>query len=288
MTAYISAMQHLRPLRGGAQAHLLEASDGNWYVTKFQNNPQHVRVLANEAFATKLGIQLGLPMPRVEVIDVSDWLIQHTPDLRLQLAGGPLPCKSGPQLGSRYLGQNSPGLCFDYLPDEMLKNVRNLDDFARVLVLDKWTCNCDGRQAVFCRKSLRSRRHTATFIDQGYCFNAGEWTFPDYPLRGVYAKNSVYESVRGWDAFEPALTSAESMDSEIIWRCAAGIPEQWYEGDRISLEQLVENISRRRTLIRKLISGFCASGRNPFPNWRASTSLACPGTTGRDEVVGFR
>ena len=34
------------------------------------------------------------------------------------------------------------------------------------------------RQAIFCRKTLRSQRHHATFIDQGYCFNAGEWTFP--------------------------------------------------------------------------------------------------------------
>jgi len=47
--------------RGGAQAHLLRASDGNWYVTKFQNNPQHIRVLANEMLATRLGLALSLP-----------------------------------------------------------------------------------------------------------------------------------------------------------------------------------------------------------------------------------
>jgi hypothetical protein len=33
----ISAVQHLRPLRGGAHSHLLRASDGACYVTKFQN-----------------------------------------------------------------------------------------------------------------------------------------------------------------------------------------------------------------------------------------------------------
>ena len=65
MNACISAVQHLRPLRGGAQSHLLRASDGTWYVTKFQNNPQHIRVLANEMLATRLGSALGLPMPRV-------------------------------------------------------------------------------------------------------------------------------------------------------------------------------------------------------------------------------
>src|SRR5919198_5365253 len=90
VSTFISATQHIRPLRGGAQSHLLRASDGNWYVTKFQNNPQHIRVLANEMLATRLGLLLGLPMPRVEVIDVSDWLIEHSPDLRFQLAGAQL------------------------------------------------------------------------------------------------------------------------------------------------------------------------------------------------------
>ena len=70
MKTCISAVQHLRPLRGGAQAHLLRASDGNCYVTKFQNNPQHIRVLANEMLASRLGLALGLPMPRVQVIEV--------------------------------------------------------------------------------------------------------------------------------------------------------------------------------------------------------------------------
>jgi 3-methyladenine DNA glycosylase AlkC len=45
VTPCISAVQHLRRLRGGSQSHLLRASDGN---------PQHIRVLANEMLATRL------------------------------------------------------------------------------------------------------------------------------------------------------------------------------------------------------------------------------------------
>jgi len=45
--------------------HEFKASDGFCYVTKFQNNPQHIRMLANEMLATNLGLALGLPMPRV-------------------------------------------------------------------------------------------------------------------------------------------------------------------------------------------------------------------------------
>jgi len=89
----------------------------------------------------------------------------------------------------------SPSLTLDYLPKELLARVSNVADFARVFVLDKWAYNADGRQAVYARKTPRSRRYSATLIDQGYCFNAVEWTFPDYPLRGVSANNCVYEGV---------------------------------------------------------------------------------------------
>jgi hypothetical protein len=268
----ISAVQHLRPLRGGAQSQLLRASDGNCYVTKFQNNPQHIRVLVNEMLATRLGLALGLPMSRVEIIEVSDWLIEHTEDLQIQLAGQKVPCRSGKQLGVLYVG--CPERTLDYLPPELLEKVCNVADFARILVLDKWTCNADGRQAIFCRKTPRSRRYSATFIDQGYCFNASEWSFPDYPLRGVHASNCVYAGVRAWEAFEPALTRAEKMDSGAIWQCAVDIPEEWYEGDRGALHRLVETLCLRRGIIRQLISIFRESTRNPFPNWQDAVGCA--------------
>jgi hypothetical protein len=140
-------------------------------------------------------------------------------------------------------------------------------------VLDKWTCNADGRQAGFCRRRRRSPRYTATFVDQGHCFNASEWTFPDFPLRGVYSTNCVYQSVSGWNAFDPALTKAEEMDVGAIWQWAEQIPEEWYEGNRDGLHQLVETLCNRQRMIRRLINTFRESPRNPFPNWR---DAVCP------------
>jgi hypothetical protein len=267
MSTNILAVQHLRRMRGGSQSHLLQASDGACYVTKFQNNPQHVRILANEMFATNLGQWLGLPMPRVEVIDVSNWLIEQTGDLCVELGRAVIPCSSGKQLASLYAGDKIEATLFDYLPDAALENVFNMEDFARVLVLDKWTCNSDGRQAIFKRSQTRSDEYTAIFIDQGFCFNAGEWTFPDSPLRGVYARNRVYEVVTGWETFEPALTRAEQMDISHLSRYAIQIPEEWYECDIDGLNRLIETLYRRRSIIRDLISDFRKSARNPFPNW---------------------
>jgi hypothetical protein len=270
VSACISAVQHVRSLRGGSQSQLLRASDGRCYVTKFQNNPQHVRVLANEMLATRLGALLGLPVPSVASIEVCAWLIEHTDELRVDIAGLRTAFKAGLHLGSAYVADPIEGQLFDYLPEGLLQQVTNLEDFARVIVLDKWTCNADGRQAVFSRQATRRAKYRATFIDQGYCFNAGEWDFPDSPLRGVYARNCVYNHVRGWDAFEPALTCAEEMDIDQIWGVAAEVPAEWYEFDTAGLNRLIERLYSRRSAIRGLITAFRKSTRNPFPNWTSA------------------
>jgi len=53
-------------------------------------------------------------------------------------------------------------------------------------------------------------------IDHGFCFNAGEWDFPDAPLRGLYPRHRVYENVAGMDAFEPWLERLEKRITESI------------------------------------------------------------------------
>ena len=252
-------------MRGGAQAHLMRCSDERFYVVKFQNNPQHVRVLANELLATRLAERLGLPVPITEVVEVGEWLVQNTPELTVQLAGKSVPCRPGKQFGARYVVDPLEGQVFDYVPDVLLDRVRNLATFAGMLALDKWTCNANGRQAAFWRKG-RERRYTAAFIDQGYCFNAGEWSFPDSPLRGVYSRNEVYAAVSGWDSFEPWLTRIEQMDLAVIGELAGLVPPEWY-GAWTDMERLVEQLYQRRNKVRDLISDFRFSSRNPFPRW---------------------
>jgi len=64
--------EQIRRMRGGAQSHLMRCSDGNYYVVKFQNNPQHRRILVNELLGTNLAKRLGLPTtPVAVVVDVS-------------------------------------------------------------------------------------------------------------------------------------------------------------------------------------------------------------------------
>jgi hypothetical protein len=148
----------------------------------------------------------------------------------------------------------------------MLDRVRNLATFAGILALDKWTGNADGRQAAFWRK-LRERKYSASFIDQGYCFNAGEWTFPDLPLRGVYPSNEVYARVIGWESFEPWLSRIENLNKDEIWEVGSAIPPAWYGGSWNELEALLRKLIERQTIVRELILAFRESPRCPFPEW---------------------
>jgi hypothetical protein len=198
------AVEHIRRMRGGAQSHLMRCDDGGYYIVKFQNNPQHVRVLANEMLGTRIAGCLGLPVPRVEVVEVRPDLIRLTAELVVELGMRRTACRAGKQFGSQYPGDPTQRAVFDFLPDEQLTQVENVTDFVGMLVFDKWTCNTNGRQAVFYLEPGRSR-YRAVMIDQGFCFNAGEWNFPDAPLRGLYSRHSVYRHVTGIDSFEPWL-----------------------------------------------------------------------------------
>ena len=61
--------------------------------------------------------------------------------------------------GSRYPGDPRRTTLYDFLPDEQLRAVENLYQFAGMLVFDKWTCNTNGRQTLFFREEL-SCQHT--------------------------------------------------------------------------------------------------------------------------------
>jgi hypothetical protein len=225
------AIEQIRRMRGGAQAHLMRCDDGFYYIVKFQNNPQHPRVLANELLGTRLAGRLGLPITPVEVIEVSEELIAGTDDLVIQLGRGRIRCRAGFQFGSRYPGQPAETAVYDFLPDEQLRQVENLAEFAGMLVFDLWTCNTNGRQAIFFVEPGRSL-YQARMIDQGFCFNAGEWNFPDAPLRGLYARQRVYESVQGMDSFAPWLERLENRITEAaLDEVASRIPPEWYNDE---------------------------------------------------------
>jgi len=261
------AIEHIRRMRGGAQSHLVRCEDENYYVVKFQNNPQGTRILANELLGTRLAARIGLPVPGAAAVEVRPEMVALTEDLVIQLGRGRVPCTPGLEFGSQYPGNPAATVVYDFLPDDQLRDVENLSDFAGMMVFDKWTCNTNGRQAIFLRER-GAERYRAIMIDQGFCFNAAEWNFPDAPLRGIYARARVYDRVRGWDAFEAWLERIERRITEdVLDEIAREIPPEWYNFDQDALYRMMEQLLRRRKLTRELIESAWKSSRAPFPNW---------------------
>jgi hypothetical protein len=278
----LRALEQIRRMRGGAQSHLMRCSDGHYYVVKFQNNPQHRRILVNELLGTKLAARLGLPTTPVAIVEVSEELIRLTHDLVMETPRQRISCQAGLQFGSRYPGDPRQLALHDFLPDEQLRQVANLHDFAGMLVFDKWTCNTNGRQTLFFQKSSGEGRlpadspateklelpYCTLMIDQGFCFNAGEWNFPDAPLRGLYARNRVYEGVTGMESFAPWLERLEKqMTERALDEITRQIPPAWYGDDLDAVLRLSEQLLRRRSRVPELILDAKKSNRQPFPNW---------------------
>jgi hypothetical protein len=179
----LTARRHIRKMGGGAQSHLLEAADGQFYIVKFQNNPQHRRILVNELVASVFLKYLQLSSAEAALIHVSEEFMRENPDVSIELGTKRMPVSTGWQFGSRYPGDPSKIAVYDFVPDTLLHQVRNLSDFLGVLVFDKWVSNADGRQAVFFRARVRewlpgaAETHALTMgfvglmIDHGFAFN---------------------------------------------------------------------------------------------------------------------
>lgn len=261
------AAEYIRRMRGGAQSHLMRCADDNFYIVKFQNNPQGTRILANELLGTRLAARMGVAVAGASIVEVLPAMVELTEDLCVQLGRGRVPCTAGLEFGSQYPGHPARTAVYDFLPDEALRQAENLTDFCGALVFDKWACNTNGRQAIFLR-DRDAERYRAVMIDHGFCFNASEWNFPDAPLRGIYARSAVYEQVRGWEAFEPWIERVEKrIDENVLDEIVREIPPEWYNFEQDALFRLLEQLLRRRKLVRELILSAKNSSRAPFPNW---------------------
>jgi hypothetical protein len=271
----LSARRYVRKMRGGAQSHLLEADDGRYYVVKFQNNPQHRRILVNELVACVFLRYLQISSAEPAIVHVNETFIRDNPELAITLGSRTMPVQPGWHFGSLHPGDPAIVPVYDFVPDVLLSQVKNLADFAAILVFDKWVSNADGRQAVFFRARLEDWAgasgklgFVALMIDHGFAFGGPNWDFTDTPLMGLYPRRLVYEQVRTLDDFQPWLTQVVHFPEEIFDSACKQVPPEWIEGEEDEFEKLLEQLLARRRLVPELINDTRRSKANPFPNWK--------------------
>jgi hypothetical protein len=273
LTGTTFAVEYIRRMRGGSQSELLRCADGAYYVVKFQNNLQGIRVLANDLLGTLLAKQLGLPTSEPAIVVVSEALIRNSDGMYIELKSSHARCRSGTCFGSRYpshkdlSGSSILDVTWDFVPSAEMHALENLADFAGMLVFDKWTGNTDSRQAIYNREENHPH-YRATMIDQGNCFNGGKWSFPDAPMGGRYYGYSPYAGYRGFDAFEPWLGRLEhDVNESVLLKAGQEIPQEWYEQNASAFSRLLERLDHRRKGVRDLLWKLVKASPQSFPNW---------------------
>jgi hypothetical protein len=272
----VTARRLIRKMRGGAQAHLMEATDGHSYVVKFHNNPQHRRILVNEWIASTFLHYLGIAAPEVAMVQITESFLAGDPEVHIQLGSSRRKVSPGWHFGSRFPGDPARTVVYDYLPDTLLDKVENLPDFRAVLAFDKWMGNADSRQAIFFRAQVleplasepRRLGFVAQMVDNGYVFEGPHWRLGESAIQGLYFRPLVYRTVRGLAEFEPWLGRIRNFPEEVVDQAVKRIPPAWLEGDEDELERLLERLMRRRARVPDLIEQCCSGLSNPFPDWR--------------------
>jgi hypothetical protein len=275
----IDARRLIRRMRGGAQAHLLEAVDGRFYVVKFVNNPQHRRILVNEWIAATFLKYLGIATPDVQMIRITREFLDANPGTEMQLARDRFAPSLGWHFGSRFPGDPARHVVYDFLPDALLDKVENLADFCGALVFDKWMGNADSRQAIFFRAQIedwlpaasappRKLGFVAQMMDNGFVFEGPHWRFPESPIQGLYFRPMVYKNVRGLGDFEPWIERIRNFPEEVVDQAVKQIPPAWLEGDEAELERLLERLLARRKRAPDLVAACRQARVSPFPEWK--------------------
>jgi hypothetical protein len=273
------ARRLIRKMRGGAQAHLIEAADGHAYVVKFLNNPQHRRILINEWIASTFLNYLGIATPAAAMVRISEDFLAANPEVHLQLGARHEFPKTGWHFGSRFPGSPMTNTVYDFLPDGILETIENVPDFLGALAFDKWMGNADARQSIFFRARLKewipgSEAHAlkmgyvAQMIDNGYVFGGPHWQFADSAIQGLYFRPHVYKSVRSLADFDPWLSRIVHFPEEIVDQSVKSIPPAWLEGEEEALEVLLARLLKRRARVPDLIENSRGGMINLFPNWR--------------------
>jgi hypothetical protein len=256
----VTAVEHIRRMRGGSQPHLLRCSDGRFYVVKFQNNPQNTRILVNEYLGGKLARLLGLPNPDVSLIDLPQEFVHRTPELFFELPRQNRPIQSGLAFGSEHPSTGTGAHrtlqpVLELRPKSAAVQIENISDLFGILIFDKWTSNTDDRQIRCVARSPKLPTTLRMFmIDNGFCFGGPDWSFKDLPGYGLYLDRSIYGTFQNLQTLEPWLNRLEANVSlEKLTQITEEIPESWVKDDRDELLKMVKRLYERKKKVLALV-----------------------------------
>jgi hypothetical protein len=252
MPSVVRGVKCVGKVRGGAQGHLVEASDKRLYVVKFVNNPQGGRrILLNEMVASLLLGELGIKVAQPAFVICDGQFFEQNPNAFFASKQRQIAVEPGIHFGSQHLLlPGDEAMILDFLPDVLFPRIQNRDHFLGMLMADKWLSNADGRQTVFQRLGSN---WAATMIDHGLTFQGVEWAFKDSRVQGLYCRTAVYGAKPVLRDFDPWLQKLFRLKSDLIGELLTAIPSDWLRGHEHELTGLLQKLFDRRVLIRGLL-----------------------------------
>jgi hypothetical protein len=248
-------------MRGDSQARLVEGEDGRFYVAKLAGNPQGNRTLVNEWIVQSIMTVLGISTPPLRLLRLPDRLRDET--LCFEVSDKKMPVEGEWHLGSLCPINPETKAIFDFLPQRFLKSVSNLDDFAKVFVLDRWLYQLDQRQAIFVRERGTQRGQLtfrAYFVDHGMAFAGSAWDLREAIGHGLYADRNVYSLINMSDVCNETASQIERLTEKEVFSPLATLPECWLSaGEKSELNGLLGKLFTSRSRLRRLVTRQLAS-----------------------------
>jgi hypothetical protein len=251
----VTIRRFIRRMRGGSQAQLVEASDGNFYVAKFLGNPQGNRTLVNELVAHQLLRAMGMSTPLLCLLNLPD-TAQVCGNVYFSVGAKRLLAQPGRHLGSMCPVNPDKVAIFDFLPEHLLRCVGNIEEFATMFVIDRWLHNVDKRQAVFFRdRSQLKSIFRACFVDQGMSFGGSLWEFGDVAGYGLAESRSIYSQLDMATLAQRAIEGIKAISESTIIAAGKCVPHEWLaEGDADCLARVLGKLESRRTRLDSLVA----------------------------------
>jgi hypothetical protein len=265
--ATVTIRRLVRRMRGESQAQLAEGSDENSYVVKFLGNPKGNRSLVNELITHRLLCAAGVSTPSLCQLVLPDTQ-KFRENAYFLIGADRLPVPLGNHFGSVCPTDPKTVAIFDFLPDRLLGQVSNIEEFATMFVLDGWLQNVEGRQAVYYRDGPESSKSPfrACFIDHGKALGGCLWELKDGWLNPLGKQQSLYGRLNMAALTQTTIDWVMGLQQSAIAGLAENIPREWMApGDAECLADVLGQLDRNRATLQALVASHLDAINNSAP-----------------------
>jgi hypothetical protein len=226
MLETLSATRYVTPLReGGSLPALVEANDDGLYVLKFRGAGQGRKALIAELIAGEIGHVLGLPIPRLALMQLDPMLGRNEPDYEIRTL---LEASAGLNFAMDYL----PG-CISFDP---VANGVDSTLASAIVWFDAYITNVDrtarNTNMLIWHKKLYLIDHGASlFFHHDWATHGEKYKSPFATIKSHVLLPFAAGIAQAGATLKPLLTP------EIIRSIVALIPGEWLEGEAIFTAQ---------------------------------------------------